>query len=631
MAPKANFSIVVRSALSLTFSVSLTCLAFGSSANAQSSPRNATAHRQPQHAGAQQQNQKHIETLAVVNGQPISRHQISEECMRRFGENVLESRIKKLLVLDMCKKNGVIITEKDVNDEIVRKAKKFGMSGEKYVQMICDRRNMSVDRLKNDITWHELAIRRLAARNIQVSPEELNERMEFEFGARVQVRQIVVDSLAQANQIHTQLQSAPENFERMAKQFSLDPNSKSIGGLLPPVRRNSGLPEFEKLAFSLQPKEISKVLPIANNFVILRCERIFPASQLTPEQSAFHHDRLVEEIKNDKLMESARIMFANQQKTAQIVNVMNDPQLSREMPGVAATVNGMKILKRDVGEDCIARFGSEMLDTEINRMILMQSLKKSQMRVEQADINNEIALAAESLGHLNPDGTVNINDWLKLMTNDDLSMVEFYIEDEVWPTVALKKLVQDNVTVTQEDMDKAFEANYGPRVEVLVIVHNDHRTALKVWNQASFNPTAEFFGKLANQYSIEPASRNNYGEVPPIQKHGRTPELEKEAFSLQTGEISKVTQVGEYWITMFCLGRTAPVVTDFDAVKDELHKNILEKKLHLAMTEAFRSLRQEAQIDNFLAGTSQPGREAVRSARQLESNHRGVPLQRNLR
>ena len=48
--------------------------------------------------------QKHIETLAVVNGHPITRHQISQECMRRFGEEVLESRIKKLLVLDMCKK-----------------------------------------------------------------------------------------------------------------------------------------------------------------------------------------------------------------------------------------------------------------------------------------------------------------------------------------------------------------------------------------------------------------------------------------------------------------------------------------------------------------------------------------------
>lgn len=629
MAPKAKLSCVVRSTLLFTLAVSLTCLAFGSPANAQRKQTNAAANSSPQHAGAPPVNQKHIETLAVVNGQPITRHQISEECMRRMGQDVLESRIKKLLVLEMCKKHGIMITEKDVNDELVAKAKKFGMSGDKYVQMICSRRNISVDRLKNDFTWHELAVRKLAAQNIQVSPAELAERMEFEFGPKVQVRQIVVDSLQQANQIHAQLQSAPDSFERLAKQFSLDPQSKSIGGLLQPIRRNSGLPEFENLAFSLEPEQISKVLPIANNFVILRCERHYPALELKPEQSEFHHDRLIDEISNEKLVEAARVMFANEQKTAQIVNVMNDPQLSQQMPGVAATVNGRQILKRDVAEDCITRFGMEMLDTEINRTILMQSLKKAQMRVEQEDINTEIARAAEALGHLNPDGTVNVNDWLKLMTNDDMSKVDFYIEDEVWPTVALKKLVQNNVTVTQEDMDKAFEANFGPRVEVLVIVNNNHRDALKVWNLASANPTAEYFGKLASQYSIEPASQNNFGAVPPIQKHGGRPELENEAFSLQKGELSKVVQVGEYWITMFCMGRTAPVVSDFDAVKEELRKNILEKKLNLAMTEAFMALRKEAQIDNFLAGTSQAGAEAVRSARELEATNTKLPLQKN--
>ncbi len=619
MAPKAKSSCVVRDTLLVAVAILLICLSSVGSAKAQSGATDGPS----QQAGEPLKNQKHIETLAVVNGQPITRNQIAEECMRRFGEDVLESRIKKLLVLDMCKKSGILITEKDVNDELVAKANKFGMSGEKYVQMICSRRNITVDRLKNDITWHELAIRRLAEQNIQVTPEELAERMEFEFGVRVQVRQIVVDSLQQANQIHAQLQAAPDSFERLAKQFSLDPQSKSIGGLLQPIRRNSGLPEFENLAFSLEPQQISKVLPIAENFIILRCERIFPASQLTPEQSAFHHDRLIEEISNEKLVESARVLFENQQKSAQIVNVMNDPQLSQQMPGVAATVNGLQILKRDIAEDCITRFGSEMLETEINRTILMQALKKSQMRVEQGDINLEITRAAEALGHLNPDGTVNVNDWLKLQTNGDLSKVDFYIEDEVWPTVALKKLVAQGVSVTQEDMDKGFEANFGPRVEVLVIVNNDHRTALKVWNLASANPTAEYFGKLANQYSIEPASKNNFGAVPPIQKHGGRPELEKEAFSLQQGEISKVVQVGEYWITMFCTGRTAPVVSDFDAVKDELEKNILEKKLNLAMADSFRALRNEAQIDNFLAGTSQPGQEAVRSARQLEGIGQG--------
>lgn len=561
------------------------------------------------------QSQKQIETLAVVNSQAISRNQVANECMRRFGKDVLESMVNKLLVLRQCQASGIMITEKDVNDDIIAKAKKFGMSGDRYVQTICSRRNISVDRLKNDIIWHELALRRLAAQNIQVSPTEIANRMESEFGERVQVRQIVVDSMAQAQQVRQQAVANPEEFERLAKTLSLDLNSKSIGGLLPPVRRNMQSPEYEKRAFGLQPGQVSDVFPVADKFIILRCERFFPAETLTPEQTAMAHERFIDEISNKKLAESARLMFQKMQETSKVVNVMNDPQLSQQNPGVAAMVDNVKILKNQVGEECITRFGAEILDSEVNRTLLMQALKQKGIKVGQQDLNAEIARAAESLGHLNKDGTVNIKQWLAFVTNNDASKEEFYIEDEVWPTVALKKLVADSVSVTQEDMNKGFEANYGPRVEVKAIVASEHRNALKVWNMASANPKADYFGQLAHQYSIEPASKGNFGDVPPIQMHGGRPELEKEAFKLRVGEISPLVQVGEHWVILYCLGRTEPVVTDFDAVKDELHKMILEKKLRMAMGIEFQRLRKESQIDNFLAGTSQPGREAVMTAR----------------
>ena len=112
---------------------------------------------------------------------------------------------------------------------------------------------------------------------------------------------------------------------------------------------------------------------------------------------------------------------------------------------------------------------------------------------------------------------------------------------------------------------------------------------------------------------------SNYGVVPPIQRHGGRPDLEKEAFSLEPGEISKVIQQGESWITMFCIGRTDPVVTDLDAVKQDLSEDILEKKMRIAMGRAFSRLRDNAQIDNFLKGTSQPGRAYIEANRRSTS------------
>ncbi len=565
-------------------------------------------------------NQQQIKVMAVVNGQPITRQQIAVECTRRFGEEVLESIINKQLVYAECQSRGIVITEKDVNDEIIKRARRFNMSDERYIKLICSRRNIPVHRFKNDIIWSELALRKLAATELDVSQQEIQERFEFEFGQKVQVREIVVNSQQEAEAILQQARSAPQDFSRLAKEHSINANSASMGGLLPPIRHHAGLPVFEQAAFALQPGQISPVIQIENQFLILKCERYFPAVELAPEQLSEATERLVDELRNDKLAVAATELFQRLQNTVKITNVMNDPQLSKQMPGIAATVNETQISRRYLAEECIARFGNQMLDTEINRMILIQALQSKNMQVTQQDLEAEIARAAASYGYFGNDGNVDVNRWLQFVTQKDESKIDFYYEDEVWPSVALRKLVEAEVNVDQEDMQKGFEANFGPRVETLAIVLSDNRQALKVWDMAKNNLSKEFFGQLANEYSVEPLSRSNFGQVPPIQMHGGRPQLEEEAFSLQAGELSKIVQAGEHWIILYCLGRTTPRVDDFDAVKGELQKNIFEKKLKLAMAGEFERLRKVSQIDNFLAGTSQAGRTKVDAASRPAAN-----------
>ena len=565
-----------------------------------------------------QTGQKRISTMATVNGRPISRQQLANEAMRRFGNDVLESIINKLLVMNELQEQGIQITEGDINQAITDKAETFGLSADRYLTLIESKRDIKIDQYKNDIVWNELALRRIAEAQIQVTPEELDKRMEFEFGAKVQVRQIALTDLEAAKTLREILRAEPENFEKLAKQHSVDTNSAAMGGLLPPIRRNSGFPEFEKVAFSLQPGQISEVFKVDGAFLVLRCERVFPAEELTKEQVTQVHERLVEEITRDKLRSSAVDLFRSLQDSAQIINVMNDPNLSKQMPGVAATVNGIKVLKNQVAEECITRYGKMMLEVEVNRTLLVQELERNGMTVEPEEVTYEITRAAEQVKQRLPGGEVNIDEYLAFVTGNDKSKVDFYIEDQVWPTVALKKLVVDKVEVTEEDLQKGYEANFGPGVEVLAIVFQDQRAATKVWKMAAANPTAEYFGQLAHQYSIEPATKNNFGQVPPVKKYGGQPELEAEAFSLSKNEISKVIQLGEHWAILFSKGRTNPQVADFDAVQDELQKNIHEKKMRLAMQEEIQRIHEDAQIDNYLTGTSQTGKAMVRSARTVE-------------
>jgi len=254
-----------------------------------------------------------------------------------------------------------------------------------------------------------------------------------------------------------------------------------------------------------------------------------------------------------------------------------------------------------------------VLEGEINRRLLQQELRRRNKQVEEQDIDREIARAADAYNFLSADGSPDINAWLKYVTKndaakmDDVKKIELYVRDAVWPSVALKKLVDNKVQVTEEDMQRGFKSNFGERVELLAIVMSDHRQAQQVWGQARDNPTDLFFGKLAELHSIEPTSRATGGKVPPLRRHGGQPLLEEEAFKLKAGELSAIIAVGDKYVILRCLGRTKPVVTEFEVVKEELHKDIQEKKLRIAMANEFDRLKDTGQIDNFLTGTTQAG------------------------
>ena len=147
---------------------------------------------------------------------------------------------------------------------------------------------------------------------------------------------------------------------------------------------------------------------------------------------------------------------------------------------------------------------------------------------------------------------------------------------------------------------KGFEANFGQRAEILAIVLSNQRTAQEVWEMARNRNTEQFFGELANQYSVEPSSRANYGKVPPLRKHGGQANLEKAAFGLKPGEMSGIIEVGNQYVILRCQGFTEPVVRDMNAVREELIKEIREKKMIKQMDAMMAKLNADAQITNIL-------------------------------
>ncbi|TWT55923.1 peptidylprolyl isomerase [Allorhodopirellula solitaria] len=550
--------------------------------------------------------------VAVVNADPISRDALATASLERYGADVLDNLVNRHLIMQECKRRDIVVTGDDVRAEIVRVAKKFALSVDSYLQLLREERDITPDQYSNEIIWPMLALRSLVADRVEVSQEEFNRAFVAQFGEAVKCRMIMIGDQETANQVYAQAKAAPQNFVRLAKEYSEDETSASVGGLIPPIRRYMGDSRLEEAAFALKDGDVSPVIQIGDQWVFMQAVRRMPASQPSPQALPVIKEQINDQIRDEKMKGAAAELFAKLQKDAQVVKVLGVPEAEKQYPGVAAIINGQQVTIASVAGECIKRHGEAVLEGEINRKLLTQALKQAGKTVSQQDIDEEINRAAVSYGYVREDGAADVNAWMEAVLTQGETTRELYVEDSVWPSVALKSLVEDGVKLTPQDIEHGFASAFGPRAEVLAIVLSDQRTAQKVWELARDNPNDEFFGQLAEQYSIEPTSASNFGKVPPIRQFGGQGSIEKEAFAMKAGELSGIVATGDKYIIMRSQGFTDPVVDDIEAVRGELQRDLLDKKINIAMGLKFDELKQSAQIDNFFSVAQEQPRVATR-------------------
>ncbi|HUT10589.1 MAG TPA: peptidylprolyl isomerase [Thermoguttaceae bacterium] len=541
-----------------------------------------------------------LQVVATVNGRQITRTDLGRECLRHYGTKVLDSWINKLLIAQECRRRNIVVGGTEVDDEVKRIAQRFSLPVDQWLKMLKQERGIDPAQYANDIIWPTLALRRLAGEELSVTPEEAYKAYEMKYGPVVRARLISCTDAEKAHRIRAAAVADPNRFGLLAKEYS-DDASAAMKGVIEPIRKHGSYPQIEQAAFNMTDGEISQVIPAGGQFVILKREGALPGAQgITFEQVK---PRLEEVIRDNKLRHVSAEIFQDLKQKASVINYLENAAPGGRFPVMAAVINGQSITTDQLAQRCIERHGEEVLEGTINRRLIELACEKSKITVTDAELDREIVRAA-SVSLPPKDGQVDVEGWLELVTEKQGVSLDVYRHDTVWPTVALKKLVGDDITVTQEDMQKGIASNYGPRMRCLAIVLNNFRRAQEVWEMARANCTAEYFGELASQYSIEPGSRALRGEVPPIKKHGGQPLLEEEAFSLQAGNISGIIQVGDRFVILYCLGCTKPTEVRFEEVRDLIYEDIFEKKQRLAMAKYFSDSQDTATIDNYLTGTT---------------------------
>lgn len=261
---------------------------------------------------------------------------------------------------------------------------------------------------------------------------------------------------------------------------------------------------------------------------------------------------------------------------------------------VAYIYGTIMIPRSELGEYLIAREGAEKLELLVNKRIIEHACKEKGIEVAHAEIE---AALAQDLKELN----VSQKDFEdKVLRRYRKTLLEWK-EDVIWPKLALTKLCQSRVKVEPKDLDNAFEAYYGDKVEgrLIMFPKAEQKIAIKVHSEVRTNEE-EFNRRARSQASQQLAADG--GKIRPISRHSTgNDELEKEVFSLNPGEVSRVLGTPEGWVIFMCDRRIPKDSTvKKDQVKPALEKDILAKKVQAEIPKYFAELRKEAQPTLFL-------------------------------
>jgi PPIC-type PPIASE domain len=260
---------------------------------------------------------------------------------------------------------------------------------------------------------------------------------------------------------------------------------------------------------------------------------------------------------------------------------------------VAVIYGNIPITREELAEYLIER-NSDKLDLLVNKKIIEHACQLKGVDVTQAEVD---AALAEDLKGMNVTLEVFVNNVLK---NYRKSLLEWK-QDVIRPKLQMTKLCRDRVQVTDKDYQDAFDAYYGEKIECRMILFpkGEEKQAMSVWSE--IRKSEENFNRYAKQQA-SPSLAATGGQIRPIGRHtAGNDELEKEAFTLQPGDVSRLIGTPEGEVVLKCVRRIPP-----DASKNLVHekqsltKEILDRKIQQEMKVLFKELRDGAQPKLFL-------------------------------
>lgn len=295
---------------------------------------------------------------------------------------------------------------------------------------------------------------------------------------------------------------------------------------------------------------------------------------------------------------------------------------------IVATVNGNNITIEDFKVtlalnkiDLESKYGSTVWETEVEDGVKFKDTFKNRVLKGMIDVEAVCEEAKKdgltpseeeidkAFDELNKNLYANEN-YKKIL--EDLKISDTCIKSQVEKTLTIQKYTENfdkNLKISDEEMKKYYEEHkvdyYKDEVKashILISTVDDNGKELSEAKKKEAKKKAEEvlkkaksgeeFSELAKEYSDDPGSAANGGDLGYFTKGQMVQPFEEAAFSLKSGEISGLVE-SEYGYHIIKVYDKIDKQLTFDEVKDEIKKTLTDDKY----MESIEAITKKAKVE----------------------------------
>lgn len=207
--------------------------------------------------------------VAKVNGEIIGKDEFIKAVASQNGKSVLDWLIESKLIYQEAKKEGVSVSDKEIEERMSQIRDSFG-SQEQFLSIL-SLYGLTEESLKEQLIPRMLA-EKIIIKDKSISDKDLAEffaknKSSFDEKEQVKLRHILLKTLEEAQQVEEELKKGVD-FAKLAQERSIDTATKDQGGDMGWVGRGTLDSALERIVFSLEKGDRTPIIKTSFGYEI---------------------------------------------------------------------------------------------------------------------------------------------------------------------------------------------------------------------------------------------------------------------------------------------------------------------------------------------------------------------------